>query len=382
MSINLVDPELDLIDPIPDIYEHFNRYNNLIFNNKLGGCEVKWSKRMTLCAGNCRYIPRSGECIISLSEPLLKLRPRCDFVNTLLHEMIHAYLFVTKNNRDRDGHGPEFQSWMNKINKICGTSVTIYHTFNAEVRHYKTHVWRCNGPCSRRPPFWGYIRRSMNRAPSKNDYWWSQHEATCGGKFIKIKEPDNYRKNVVSKTNSCQNNVPKKMTIVNGILVSAKESPKKLSPSNKGDVTNVGDIKPILKYTGNIIRPNNGINRQNKNGSRTITPKSIPSSSNRIIKQRNVTNSKESQKIIKPNKSSDKIILPKNQNSLDSFVIRTPKKWDISRQENIKSPKKCCEDIIYLGTLPKGKKLGTAPSKSPSFLKKLHQERLERMKKF
>jgi len=24
------------------------------------------------------------------------------------HEMIHAYLFVTRNNRDRDGHGPEF----------------------------------------------------------------------------------------------------------------------------------------------------------------------------------------------------------------------------------------------------------------------------------
>ena len=22
--------------------------------------------------------------------------------------MIHAYLFVTKNNKDRDGHGPEF----------------------------------------------------------------------------------------------------------------------------------------------------------------------------------------------------------------------------------------------------------------------------------
>jgi hypothetical protein len=34
-----------------------------------------------------------------ISIPLLKLRPRKDLVETLLHEMIHAYLFVTDNNK-------------------------------------------------------------------------------------------------------------------------------------------------------------------------------------------------------------------------------------------------------------------------------------------
>ena len=32
----------------------------------------------------------------------------------------------------------------------------------------------------------------MNRAPSSKDRWWSEHEATCGGSFIKIKEPEGY----------------------------------------------------------------------------------------------------------------------------------------------------------------------------------------------
>lgn len=34
----------------------------------------------------------------------------------------------------------------------------------------------------------------MNRAPGPNDNWWAQHEATCGGKFIKVKEPEDSKK--------------------------------------------------------------------------------------------------------------------------------------------------------------------------------------------
>ena len=77
------------------------------------------------CAGLCRYEKRAGMCSISLSVPLLKLRPRKDLVETLIHEMIHAYLFVTNNNRDRDGHGPEFQYHMNRINQETGTNITV-----------------------------------------------------------------------------------------------------------------------------------------------------------------------------------------------------------------------------------------------------------------
>ncbi|KAJ9583965.1 hypothetical protein L9F63_021688, partial [Diploptera punctata] len=138
------------------------------------------------------YEGRGGLCSIRLSVPLLKLRPRKDLVETLLHEMIHAYLFVTHNNRDRDGHGPEFHKHMYRINKEAGTNITVYHSFHDEVKLYKQHWWRCNGVCQKLPPFYGMVKRSMNRAPGPSDTWWNDHQQRCGGSFIKVKEPEGF----------------------------------------------------------------------------------------------------------------------------------------------------------------------------------------------
>jgi len=57
---------------------------------------------------------------------------------------------------------------------------------------YKQHWWKCNGPCQHRPPFFGIVKRAMNRAPSPKDYWWEKHQRMCGGTYIKIKEPEGY----------------------------------------------------------------------------------------------------------------------------------------------------------------------------------------------
>ncbi|XP_014258822.1 sprT-like domain-containing protein Spartan [Cimex lectularius] len=201
-SISIVDPEWENIDPTPNIYNLFQIFDKKYFWNSLGSVEVKWSPRMYSCAGICTYKGKRGGCVISLSLPLLKLRPRKDLVETLLHEMIHAYLFLTKNNRDRDGHGPEFQKHMNRINKESGTHITIYHSFHDEVRVYKTHWWRCDGVCRDQKPFYGMVKRSMNRAPGPNDFWFADHQARCGGKFIKIKEPEGFKsRNKKSKLN-------------------------------------------------------------------------------------------------------------------------------------------------------------------------------------
>lgn len=81
---------------------------------------------MKRCAGICSYQGRAGLCSITLSEPLLKLRPRKDLIETLLHEMIHAFLFVTHNNKDRDGHGPEFHKHMFRINKEAGEWISLF----------------------------------------------------------------------------------------------------------------------------------------------------------------------------------------------------------------------------------------------------------------
>lgn len=79
------------------------------------------------------YEGRGGLCDIALSEPLLKLRPRKDLVETLLHEMIHAFLFVTNRDQDRDGHGPNFKAHMHRINNSAGLNISIYHSFHDEV---------------------------------------------------------------------------------------------------------------------------------------------------------------------------------------------------------------------------------------------------------
>ncbi|ESO09394.1 hypothetical protein HELRODRAFT_73845, partial [Helobdella robusta] len=191
-SSNLADVSWELVDPNPDVFSLFVEFDKKFFWGKLASVEVIWSTRMTLCAGVCEYHgKRSGACCIKLSEPLLKLRPRKDLVETLLHEMIHAYLFLTNNDRDRDGHGPNFKSHMYRLNKETGLNITIYHSFHDEVALYQQHWWRCDGPCRTKQPFYGYVKRSMNRAPSSNDTWWSSHQATCGGTFTKIKEPEN-----------------------------------------------------------------------------------------------------------------------------------------------------------------------------------------------
>lgn len=78
------------------------------------------------------------------SEPLLKLRPRSDLINTLLHEMIHAYVFVFSPVKDHDDHGAVFQAHMRRINETAGTRITVFHTFHDEVDSYRQHWWKCD----------------------------------------------------------------------------------------------------------------------------------------------------------------------------------------------------------------------------------------------
>ena len=85
---------------------------------------------MTQCAGICYltdYRKSSGLgtfCTVRLSKPLLKYRSLNELLETLLHELIHAWLFVTKSKRNRndgkDGHGPAFVEKMLEINEVTG----------------------------------------------------------------------------------------------------------------------------------------------------------------------------------------------------------------------------------------------------------------------
>ncbi|KAI9677345.1 MAG: hypothetical protein M1822_008152 [Bathelium mastoideum] len=222
-------------NPHVDIHELFALYNTIHFRSLLlPRVEVSWSSRLTLCAGICELVKddqgKYRRIRLKLSEPLLKYRPQSDTVNTLLHEAIHAYFFITTSWRhsrgdDGTGHGHGFLLLADAINNHGNYLVTVYHTFHDEVDSYRTHIWQCDGPCRNRPPYFGLVKRSMNRAPSKSDSWWKQHAEECGGKYTKIAEPELTKKQFDSmsameragrqknkidawaKTNTCQKNM-------------------------------------------------------------------------------------------------------------------------------------------------------------------------------
>ncbi|KAF2353488.1 SprT-like [Trinorchestia longiramus] len=267
LTVSLVDPVWELVDPVPDVHALFCTYNDQFFWGKLLSVSVSWSPRMTLCAGVCSYERRGGLCSIRLSVPLLKLRPRSDLIETLLHEMIHAYLFVTANNRDRDGHGPEFLKHMHRINAKARTKISVYHSFHDEVAVYQQHVWQCSGPCRQRRPYYGLVKRSMNRAPGPYDRWWSEHKRTCGGTYTKIKEPESYRVKGIKRKAT----LPEK----------GAEAKRKASTVTTQDIRNyfTGSAKSLSGIPNGVSKPSGGSNLSDTNV-RTVTHK--PSSSSAV----------------------------------------------------------------------------------------------------
>lgn len=189
-------------DPFIDIHELFGLYNTLYFRSLLvPKVEVSWSSRLTLSAGICELVRDASNnnkytrIRLKLSEALLKYRAKSDVVDTLLHEAIHAYFFITTSWRhsrgdDGTGHGDSFLLLADAINDHGGYKVTVYHTFHDEVDSYRMHIWQCDGPCKAKAPFFGLVKRSINRAPGRSDFWWKQHLEECGGTFEKIAAPE------------------------------------------------------------------------------------------------------------------------------------------------------------------------------------------------
>lgn len=103
----------------------------------------------------CCGPPAAGLCrtcrVRHHRQPPQQFRPRRDLKDTLLHEMIHAALFL-HNARDDDAHGRQFQAHMRRINAATcpdaqrppgGYNITVFHTMHDEVSVYQTHVWEC-----------------------------------------------------------------------------------------------------------------------------------------------------------------------------------------------------------------------------------------------
>jgi hypothetical protein len=189
----VVDRRLQALDPKPDIWKLFRIFDDRFFSGMLqrNNVQLNWSKQMTASAGI--FYSRSGQWgrkpEIRLSEPLHQLRPRHDLVDSLLHEMIHAYIYVMGEPDTFDGHGSSFHRHKDRVNKEGGCSIDVYHNWHKEVKFQRKHVWKCNGPCKDRAPFYGTCSRPVNRPPGPSDNWYWRHQRTCGGTWIKVAGP-------------------------------------------------------------------------------------------------------------------------------------------------------------------------------------------------
>lgn len=79
---NIVHPDLELIDPTPDVSLLAKKFNGYFFENRLNDVKVYWSKKMTSCSG-ITY-KRDDKITIRLSEPVLRMQKRKSVVETLL----------------------------------------------------------------------------------------------------------------------------------------------------------------------------------------------------------------------------------------------------------------------------------------------------------
>lgn len=367
--LSIVDESWEMLDPNPDVRAMFLQFNDMFFWGKLSGVEVRWSPRMTLCAGVCSYEGRGGLCSIRLSEPLLKLRPRKDLVETLLHEMIHALLFVTQNNRDRDGHGPEFCNHMNRINQASGTKISVYHTFHDEVDVYRQHWWRCNGPCQNRKPFFGYVKRAMNRAPSARDPWWEEHRRTCGGTYTKIKEPENYGKKGKSEEEKKDKKASKKL--------GDKAKPAR-SPKGSQDIRNMIPFSGRGFILGGSTQSSASVDNPSI-PSPTHTPEPTPSSpagvrphsDSTALPKRSVSNHKAFVNIngspVRVTKTNGSLMRPKQTTVQDLFQNRSLKSQKKANPTELKlASNKPALDLNSTQTNPNNKSSSnTSPAGSP-----------------
>ena len=99
-----------------DLQMLFAELNNYYFNGEAPACGIRYNARFSNSAGRITYTTKPF--LIELSPKHFRAHPEA-LRETLLHEMIHAWLYE----RTRDtGHGPAFKKKM----ADCGLT-SIYH---------------------------------------------------------------------------------------------------------------------------------------------------------------------------------------------------------------------------------------------------------------
>jgi predicted SprT family Zn-dependent metalloprotease len=123
---------------IPSIHQEFNEK---IFNSKLNLnsiVNITWNKRLLKTGGRCRYVPNNIPPVtIELSSKIVDNEERLKSI--LLHEMVHAAVFMIDQVRTGNAHGARFMKWGKRAEERVHIPVTRYHHFTA----FKPFIYQC-----------------------------------------------------------------------------------------------------------------------------------------------------------------------------------------------------------------------------------------------
>ncbi|MDQ2871497.1 MAG: SprT-like domain-containing protein [Candidatus Eremiobacteraeota bacterium] len=118
-----------------DLQLLFAELNNYFFNGEIAACRIRYNARFSNSAGRITYNERP--LLLELSPKHFQSHPQA-LRETLLHEMIHAWLFGRCGDT---GHGSRFKKKMRE----CGLT-SIYHDLGsaAPIRESaKRYILRC-----------------------------------------------------------------------------------------------------------------------------------------------------------------------------------------------------------------------------------------------
>jgi len=111
---------------IQDCREVFNQINKQVFNGelKMPNFRLVYSKAFWgECTGD---LNDNAKCLIKMNKSFLSRRL---FINTLAHEMVHQWEWLTNENMT---HGPQFFIWRNELQKF---NITLSRCYR--IKHYR-----------------------------------------------------------------------------------------------------------------------------------------------------------------------------------------------------------------------------------------------------
>ncbi len=123
------------------LYGKFDYFNQLCFHGQLPRVTIQLNTRKMALGRTCRRIDGSGKETIWIEISVRFDFPEEEYIDTLLHEMIHYYILVNKLQDDAP-HGTLFKNEMNRIAAAYGLRITIQYDPSEEKMLNTSSRWR------------------------------------------------------------------------------------------------------------------------------------------------------------------------------------------------------------------------------------------------